>query len=258
MDIKWSDYLKEIVEQEGILSACYSVFHDYSIGNQLHAYSQLKARGLELSPIASYKKWQSLGRQVKKGEKALSLLMPITIKEKDEDGKETGKVFRIFKEKSNWFSLGQTEGDDFVAPAIQGWDAELALKTLDIKQVAFEHTNGNCQGYASEREIAINPVAALPHKTRFHEMAHVVLGHTTEGLMADSEHTPKDIREVEAESVAYILCKALNLAGDQESRGYIQHWLGSQEISDKSAQRIFSAADKILKAGKQEAEVAEA
>ena len=254
MDIKWSDYLKEIVEQEGIISACYSVFHDYSIGNQLLAYSQLKSRGLELSPIASYKKWQSLGRQVKKGEKALALLLPITVKKKDEDGNETGEVFKVFKEKFNWFSLDQTEGEDFVAPVIQGWDAELALKNLDIEQVHFDHADGNCQGYAREREIAVNPVAALPHKTRFHELAHVVLGHTTEGVLSDSEHTPQDIREVEAESVAYILCKTLNLAGDKESRGYVQHWLGSQEISDKSAQRIFSAADKILKAGKQQVE----
>jgi hypothetical protein len=41
----------------------------------------------------------------------------------------------------------------------------------------------------------------------------------------------------------------LNLPGLIESRGYIQNWLDGSEISDKSAQRIFGAADKILKAG---------
>jgi Zn-dependent peptidase ImmA (M78 family) len=42
--------------------------------------------------------------------------------------------------------------------------------------------NGNAQGYASPaKQIAINPVAALPHKTMFHELAHMVLGHTVEG-----------------------------------------------------------------------------
>lgn len=250
--IKWANYLKEAVEQEGIISSCYSLFHEYSIGNQLLAYSQLKSRGLNLSPIATYKKWQSLGRNVKRGEKAISLLLPITVKQKDKNGEETGKLFRIYKEKANWFSLDQTEGDDFVAPVIKGWDAETALKNLDIKQVKYETTNGNCQGYAKGREIAINPVAQYPHKTRFHELAHVVLGHTEEGLFADSELTPRDIREVEAESVAYILCKTLNLDGDKESRGYIQSWLRDSEISDKSAQKIFSAADKILKAGKGE------
>jgi len=251
-NIQWSEFLKEAVEQEGILSSCYSVFHDYSIGNQLLAYHQLKDRGLPLSPIASYKKWQTLGRQVKKGQKAITLLLPITVKQKDENGEETGKVFRLFKEKANWFSLDQTEGENFVAPVIEGWDAEKALKALDIEQIDFEHTNGNCQGYAVARKIAINPVAALPHKTRFHELAHVVLGHTTEGTLEDTPVTEKSIREVEAESVAYILCKILNLKGDVESRGYIQNWLQNGEISDKSAQKIFSAADKILKAGKGE------
>ena len=38
--------------------------------------------------------------------------------------------------------------------------------------------------------------------------------------------------------------------GLHESRGYIQNWLADGEISDKSAQRIFSAANKILEAGK--------
>jgi antirestriction protein ArdC len=251
-NIKWSNYLQEIVKEEGIISSCYRLFHEYSVGNQLLAYYQLKDRGLTLSPIATYKKWQSLGRNVKRGEKAISLLLPIAIKQKDANGEETGKVFRIYKEKANWFSLEQTDGEEFVAPAIQDWDADLALKNLDIKQVKYEYANGNCQGYAKDREFAINPVAQYPHKTRFHEIAHIVLGHTQEGLFADSEFTPRDIREVEAESVAYILCKTLELAGDKESRGYVQSWLQDSQINDKSAQRIFSAADKILKAGKGE------
>jgi hypothetical protein len=81
-------------------------------------------------------------------------------------------------------------------------------------------------------------------------MAHVVLGHTKEGLVTDSEMTPRDIREVEAEGVAYILCNLLGLPGLAESRGYIQNWMSDADISDKSAQRIFSAANKIMEAGK--------
>lgn len=80
-------------------------------------------------------------------------------------------------------------------------------------------------GYASGNRIAINPVAALPHKTRFHEMAHV-LGHTAEHALQDDERTPRSLREVEAESVAYILCSLLDLPGRDESRGYVQAWLG--------------------------------
>ena len=54
---------------------------------------------------------------------------------------------------------------------------------------------------------------------------------------------------MEAESVAYLCISLLGLPGQEESRGYIQHWLGSDKIEDKSAQKIFSAANKILKAG---------
>jgi len=122
--------------------------------------------------------------------------------------------------------------------------------------VSFNMLDGNCQGYATGKNIAVNPVAVLPHKTRFHELAHVVLGHTAEHTMSDNERTPKDIREVEAESVAYICCSVLNLDGLIESRGYIQNWLSGNEISDKTAQRIFGAAEKILKAGKAKAETA--
>lgn len=125
-----------------------------------------------------------------------------------------------------------------------------ALDTLGITEGTFNYHSGNCQGYASGTSIAINPLAEYPHKTRFHELAHIVLGHTLEHTMVDSETTPTDIREVEAESVAYILCSLLDLPGVDESRGYIQHWLRGQAVSEKSAQKIFSTADKILKAGK--------
>jgi hypothetical protein len=80
-------------------------------------------------------------------------------------------------------------------------------------------------------------------------MAHVVLGHTKEHLMTDSETTPRDVKEVQAESVAYILCSILGLTGLDESRGYIQGWLSGASITEKTAHQIYSAADKILKAG---------
>ena len=250
-NVAWSDMLSDAVNKTGVISACYSVFHNYSMGNQLLAWSQLQARDMNLSPIATYKKWSDLGRQVKKGEKAIALVMPVTISKKDNAGEKTGEVFNMFTLKNNWFTLDQTEGADFTNEiVIPTWDKIKALETLGITEVKFDSFNGNSQGYATGKNIAINPIAALPHKTRFHELAHVVLGHTEEHAMHDSELTPRDIREVEAESVAYILCSVLELSGLTESRGYIQGWLSGNTISDKSAQRIFSAADKILKAGK--------
>jgi len=68
-------------------------------------------------------------------------------------------------------------------------------------------------------------VAQLPHKTLFHEAAHIILGHTAEATFTDTERMPKNLREVEAEAVAMLCCEALNLEGADFCRGYIQNWL---------------------------------
>jgi hypothetical protein len=54
---------------------------------------------------------------------------------------------------------------------------------------------------------------------------------------------------VEAESVALLCLESLGMDGTEYCRGYIQNWLSGATIPERSAQRIFSAADKILKAG---------
>jgi hypothetical protein len=102
--------------------------------------------------------------------------------------------------------------------------------------------------------IAVSPIAELPHKTRFHELAHVVLGHTSEAAagLSDSDLTPRSLREVEAEAVALVCLEALGLPGAEHCRGYLPHWSerrGAEPIPERSAQPIFKAADQILKAG---------
>lgn len=251
-NITFAALLNDAVSQPGKISAAYSAFHNYSLGNMMAAASQLAARGLDLGPIASFMSWKEKGRSVKKGSKAIALCMPITCKGKRETEAGTTEEFSFgrFVWKNNWFVLSETEGEDFIHEAkTAAWSPEKALSALDINQVKFKMADGNCQGYASGRNIAINPVAALPHKTRFHELAHIVLGHSTEGIMTDSDRTPRDIREVEAEGTAYILCALLSLPGLTESRGYVQSWLAGAEISERSAQRIYKAADTIFKAG---------
>ena len=252
--IQFSDLLKQAITVPGIISKAYSAFHHYSIGNQQAAMMQCRLLGIEPSPISTYNGWLEKGRQVKKGNKAkIALCMPVTMKGSRTDektGQDVEFSFNRFIWRNNWFLLSQTEGQDFAHDVkTPAWDSTKAMQTLGISEVSFDYLDGNCQGYAYDQSIAINPVAAFPHKTRFHEMAHVVLGHTKEHLMTDSETTPRDVKEVQAESVAYILCSILGLTGLDESRGYIQGWLSGASITEKTAHQIYSAADKILKAG---------
>ena len=248
---QWGEILKTALTDNGKLSEAYSAFWNYSLGNQMAAMSQCASRGIQVGPIASFKAWGDKGRKIRKGEKAIELCMPITMKATKETAEGSEEYsFSRFVWRRNWFALCQTEGDEYIADIkIPQWDKAKSLETLKITEGSFDIPDGNCQGYASGRMIAVNPLAVLPHKTRFHELAHVVLGHTAESTMHDTDRTPKDIRELEAESVAYLLCSLLNLPGIIESRGYIQSWFKGAAIPEKSAQRIFSAADKILKSG---------
>jgi hypothetical protein len=186
--------------------------------------------------------------------------MPLTRKRRDDESKDTDRpseeqTYTTFVHRARWFVVSQTYGSELGPITIPEWDAEQALKALCIERITFDKTDGNVQGFARGSQIAINPVAQLPHKTLFHEMAHVLM-HTSEGDFTDTEQTPRNLREVEAESVALLCCEALSLEGAEYARGYIQNWLyeaigyNAEAIPEKSAQKIFRAADQILRAGR--------
>lgn len=250
--------LSDAVSEPGKILAAYSAFHNYSIANGWLAMWECAMRGIELGPLNTYKGWQALGRQVRKGEKAISLIMPVTCKvEGTQRNADTGeydpvtKAFTKFILRPHWFVLSQTDGPDVELPAMPEWTADIALSALDITRKSFTITDGNVQGYAKAgRTIAVSPMAALPHKTLFHELAHVLLGHCEESTLTIRSGHLKNLREVEAESVAYLVTASLGLDGLEYSRGYIRSWLGTDEIPAKSAQRIFTVANQILKAGR--------
>ena len=256
---KWSALLVEAVNKPGLIMKAYSAFHSYSLGNQLLALVQCQMRRLQPGPINTFPKWKDLGRHVKRGERALTLCMPITCKRRNEnaeDESDSEGTFTSFVYKARWFVLSQTEGQDLEPQVTPEWDAKRALAALDIEMIPFDSIDGNCQGFARKRSIAINPVAQLPHKTLFHEMAHVTIGHTLESDFADTEKTPRNLREVEAEAVALLCCEALSLQGADYCRRYLQNWLyqgigyDANAIPEKSAQKIFRTADQILRAGR--------
>lgn len=251
----FTDLLDRALTSPGKILDAYTSFHGYSIGNQLLALLQCDARGIEPGPLATFPKWKERGRHVLKGAKALTLCMPVTVKVKaqDDDPDAPAGTITRFIYRPRWFTLAQTDGQPYTGPTPADWDKARALAALEITAEPFAHLDGNCQGYAKRRAVAVSPVAALPFKTLFHECAHVLLGHTAEQDHADDERTPKNIREIEAEGTSMLVCAALQLPGIEYSRGYLQHYAGDGgTIPERSAARIFKTADAILRAGRAE------
>ncbi|MFL6447107.1 MAG: ArdC family protein [Bryobacteraceae bacterium] len=86
--LSWEKLLRSAVQDPGILHAAYRRFWNYSLTNQMWALMQCQARGIQPGPLASFSRWKELGRSVKKGEKALALLMPVTVR--SHTGRNTG------------------------------------------------------------------------------------------------------------------------------------------------------------------------
>src|ERR1044072_7550920 len=138
---KWAALLVEAVNKPGLIMEAYSAFHRYSIANQILALVQCQLRGLEPGPINTFPGWQALGRSVKRGERALTLCMPITRKVREEqstdrdasEGENGERTFMSFMHKARWFVVSQTIGDEFMPSRLPEWDTKQALATLDIE-----------------------------------------------------------------------------------------------------------------------------
>src|SRR5881392_3946398 len=76
LETLYGHLLRDIVSQPKKALEAYRAFHGYSVLNQMIAYFQLAARGIPITPIANYNQWKAKGRQVKRGAKAIALLMP--------------------------------------------------------------------------------------------------------------------------------------------------------------------------------------
>ncbi len=247
----WESVLHRAIMTPGLIHEAYHRFYAYSLRNQLLAITQCWDRGLAPGPLATYKQWDALGRHVMRGQKAITLCVPITTKRPTDetlapdDDTVWGRMYFVYR--SRWFVLAQTDGQLYEPISTPTWHEERALTALGIRRIPFDHHDGNTQGYAtSQREIAINPVAALPHKTLFHETAHLLLEHNKD------DKIPHALREVEAEGVALLCCEALNLNGSEYARGYVQHYLKDGQLTTATAQRIITTAQRIINAGTRE------
>jgi hypothetical protein len=257
MAASFADLLQSVVSEPGVVSKAYRQFHNFSLGNQLLAWLQCLERHIPPGPLATFRRWKELGRHVRRGEKALTLCMPLTVKrtDRDQDGTEQETAFTTFVCRPRWFVLAQTEGQDLAPMLPATWDKSRALRALGVEEVPFDLRDGNCLGFARRRTVAVSPVNPLPHKTLFHELTHVVLGHTTEGEQNETPQTPRSLKECEAETVALLCSEALGLPGATGCPGYVQaRWGRGNPIPERSAQRILHVADRILRAGAERGE----
>lgn len=217
----------------------------------------LRLQGVR-EPVATYKRWQAIGRQVVSGAKAKEVLVPLLRTERvapdpnDPEAPRTREVLTGFKLVRSVFVLSDTAGEALPPAPVRHWHYANALINLGIQEVPFTEMDGNVQGYSEGHSIAINPVAMHPEKTRFHELGHVVLGHTLPWLRAEYA-THRGVMEFQAEGTAYICMNELERmdeAAASHSRGYIRHWLQDEQPPEQAIRQVFGAADRILRAGR--------
>ncbi len=184
-----------------------------------------------------------------KGAKAYEIIHPIFAKKTDENEEP---VIIGFKAARRIFTYSQTEGEDLPPVELPEWDIDTALQQLGITKIPFRRNDANIQGYSYDRNIAINPFAAHPTKTQFHEIGHIVLGHTRPEQIAEYEQH-RGVMEFQAEATAHLAMNELGQLTEEmatHSRGYIQEWLKGERPPDKAIREVFTATDMILKAGR--------
>lgn len=222
-------------------------FHSYSIGNLLSAHLQLLERNGEgIDRLGSYNLWQKKGRQVRKGEKALYVLAPRIWEIKDE---ETGEVI----DKKMWFKavpvfdISQTDGEpleeDYTTNNLHFSYKEIVSR---VKNIPVNESNKQLtRGYTDGNEIWVSKYISDARKicTLFHEMAHYYLHFGN-----DREEITREIRELEAEAVSYMVASAVGITND-ESSCYIREWAGCNapdEIQGRG-QKLIDVALKIIR-----------
>ena len=257
--VPWRTLLDEALTAPGNLTGVYDRFHDYSLTNML----LFRAQGIH-EPVASFSRWKSLGRHVVRGARAKEVIVPVLIREPAEPAEgetleeKRERVARLmgFKVVRGVFALSDTDGKEPPVSPVPGWDLATALDTLGIREVAFDNTNGNLQGWSSGTEFAINPVAVNRNKTTFHELGHIVLGHALPHHFEEYQ-THRGMMEFQAEAIAYLGMNELELMDEEtamHSRGYIRYWLGEEQPPDQAIRQVFTAADRIIRAGRLAAE----
>ena len=233
-----------------------SKFHRYSFNNTLLIAMQRPDATL----VTGYRNWQTMGRQVKKGEKGITILAPAPIKRKreqeildqnnkpllDGNGKpkteEVEVVIPRFK-PTTVFDISQTDGEPIETLAPEELteavaDYELFMKAItEISPVPirFDEIEGEAKGYyhSVDKEIVIQKGMSDSQtiKTAIHETGHARL-HDKDLMAEQGIEKDRLTKEVEAESVAYCVCSAFGVDTSEYSFPYIAGWSSGRDMKE--------------------------
>ena len=207
-----------------------SKFTSYSFNNCMLIAMQKP----DASLVAGYGKWKALGRQVSKGEKGIMILAPMTYKRKSDDPDEEEETAIAFK-AAYVFDISQTSGKD-LPEYVQDLEGDIepeqmtavfdALHKAVGIPITFEDFPGNAHGYYSQTDdrivIQTGMSDAQTVKTGIHECAHKLLH--DKNLEIATVHSDRSGREVQAESVAFIVAEHFGLDTSEYSFPYIAGW----------------------------------
>jgi len=234
-------------------------FHNYSFNNTMLIAMQRPDATL----VTSYKNWQSMGRQVMKGEKGITIIAPAPYKKMKEkevldenqrpimgtDGKPKTEKVEVtvphFKAVTV-FDIAQTSGEpiqtlapELLTAAVQDFDSFMqAIQKISPVPIRFDEIDGNANGYYhnADKEIVIKKGLSESQtlKTAIHETAHAKL-HDKEIMESLGVKKDRLTKEVEAESVAYCVCSSFGLDTSDYSFPYIAGWSSSREMKEMKA-----------------------
>jgi len=269
-----SDGVAALVDSEGWRAMLNTAakFHSYSLGNLL----LIALQAPQATRVAGFRGWQSVGRQVRKGERGIAILAPCTYRPKaaarpepvgptgpeptnicsggaapDAGGKQV-RGFRVV----HVFALHQTEGAPLpeVAPTLLVGQAPAGLWDALAGQVTgygYALERGDCcgaNGYTDPTRRVVRVRGDIDDaqavKVLAHELGHLECGHVKD---LPPYLTCRGRCEVEAESVAYVVAAAHGLDAAGYSFAYVAGWAGGDLTRVRqSAEAVTKAARTIL------------
>ncbi|WP_087064185.1 ArdC-like ssDNA-binding domain-containing protein [Intestinibacillus massiliensis] len=242
-----------------------SKFHQYSIGNVMLIYLQCP----HATHVAGYGTWKKeFGRQVKRYETGINILAPCPYKrlveqeQTDPDGEQQTdtRMVKIMRFRvTTVFDVSQTEGRelptlgvDELTGDVSGF-SEIYDRLAKTSPVPVEQGEvpGVAKGYFSAREQKIVLRSGMSQvqtvKTLVHEIAHALL-HDPKNL--PKERKERRHKEIEAESVAYVVCQHFGIETSDYSFAYVAGWSKGKELKELKASldTIRTAASQIINA----------